>query len=243
MRYICHAYASIKNWIIHTLGLFMTAVINGYLSINIFFPPAIFNVATELRIYLLTSWRGIQQFNEKHGQNEKEFEWLRGINVSSALDRNELIFHRASKRRCIDAKNSEGRLKHTRRIFPNKVALWKLEAQMYDTPRHPKSGYEGKILRSLRRGSKRCLLTRKQESGGIIMGVPAAILLAYLDRCSGAFTRAFTWHVYTKTETKSQSLLQTIEDMVFENGPRSLWWSLNFDLPDMRNVSSWNSSL
>lgn len=173
----------------------------------IFFFSAFFNAATELRIYLLTSWRGIQQFNEKHGQNEKEFEWPRGINVSSALDRNELIFHRASERRCIDAKNPEGRLKHVRRIFLNEVAT---KTRRTDAARRRSAAPE---LYSRRQdaaevwdgGSKQRLLTGKQELGGIIMGVPTAILLAYLDRCSGAFTRAFTWHVHTKAKSHRRS--------------------------------------
>jgi len=59
-----YMYASVKIQL-RMAYLYITAMTNGYLPINIFF-SAFFNVAPELRIYLLTSWRGIQQFNEKN---------------------------------------------------------------------------------------------------------------------------------------------------------------------------------
>lgn len=119
----------LKYWITqHARLIYNWAMINGYLYLLMFFLSARFFFTAELRIYLLTSWRGIQQFNEKHGQNEKEFECLRGINVSSTLDRNELIFHRASKRRCIDAEKSERPAKtRSRRILQMKLHYAKTE--------------------------------------------------------------------------------------------------------------------
>lgn len=85
---------------------------------------------------------------------------------------------------------------YTLAVFGNEAVLRKLDAQhrRIGTVRraHTKSSHEGKMLRSLRCGSRQRLLTGKQESGGIIMGVSTAILLARLDRCSGAFMRVFT---------------------------------------------------
>jgi len=163
-------YASVKIQL-RLAYLYITTMTNGYLPINIFF-SAFFNVAPELRIYLLTSWRGIQQFNEKHGQNEKEFEWLRGINVS-ALNRNELIFHRASERRCIDAKNPEGRWKCARHRICKRSRATKTRCTGNVAARrgaHTQSPVtKARRWRSRRHGPKRRLLTEKQESGGIIM--------------------------------------------------------------------------
>jgi len=162
-------YASVKIQL-RLAYLYITAMTNGYLPINIFFrvfqrSTGIANLFTDQ----LTRDSTVQW--KKHGQNEKEFEWLRGINVS-ALDRNELIFHRASERRCIDAKNPEGRWKCARRICKRSRATktrctGNVSARRGARTQSPVT--KARRWWSLRHGPKRRLLTEKQESGGIIM--------------------------------------------------------------------------